>query len=682
MEIDRVTQIAYLCASLLSCILTVIFVLHIKKKAVHWSMACAMGIQTLWLISIGGGSSLGLSNHHLAVMESAHFSAWIFATAQSIQYYFRSGLPKNYKLASYSFCAVILIFDITHAIFFPEFITPENLITLQGILFSIVALLSVEQLYRNVHTVRSIKIICLNLAAMFIYDVYFFSQSLVQPELNPGFFQIRAGIVIITSLFMGIAAVTLSNNQANPARLSLSRPLVFYTTSLTLAGSLLALIALGGYYVTNLGGEWGELAYSSLLIGSIIVLVAVFTSRTTRERLTVLIDKHLFSHKYDYRTEWLKLIDRLSQPANSEDVHKQALNAVATIFKSNGGALWMHKGKVLAPVYQSNISVNILECIEPESSSFAQALERSEWVFMPTPRGENQALAQNNELLPEWANKIEGIWLILPLLNEQDLVGFMMLTRPQNDELLNWEDLDLLKTVGRQVASYLERHEQAEQLAEARQFDAFNKLAAYVMHDLKNLIAQQSLVVKNAEKHKDNPAFIDDAIQTINNSVSRMNNLLRKLQRNEPEGVRVLNLNELLLEAIKRCQKAQPLPTLRNDTIEIRVKGDFDSLVMVFVHLIQNAQDATLASGFIDINVTQEANLALISIEDNGAGMEAEFIRNRLFKPFDTTKTGKGMGIGVYQARDYIQTLGGNLNVESVPNEGTTFTISLPITIN
>lgn len=680
MEIDTVTQIAFLCASILSFIFTAIVALNIKKQSVHWSFLAAGAMQTLWLLNIALGDMLNLSINHFIIMEAAHFIAWIFATTQTVQYFCNNCLPRHYKTGLYTFCLALMTVDVLYVIYTPSFVAANTLLVLQGIFFSIVALLNVEQLYRNVQTVRLIKLLCLNLAAIFIYDVYYFSQSLVQPELSSGFFQIRAAIVIVTSVFMGMATITLPYHKDQPARLSLSRPVVFYTTSLTLAGTVLALIALGGYYVRTLGGDWGAMAYTLLLAAAVITLTLVFTSRSAREQLTVLINKHLFSHKYDYRTEWLKLIERLSQPASPEDVHRQALNAVATIFKSNGGALWLHKGKVLVPVYQENISINILESIEPESSPFVLALERSEWVFLPSSTGNNDPLAQNNEHLPDWAKRIDDIWLILPLLNESELIGFMVLTSPKNSETLNWEDLDLLKTVGRQVASYLERHEQAEQLAEARQFDAFNKLAAYVMHDLKNLIAQQSLVVKNAEKHKDNPAFIEDAIQTINNSVSRMNNLLRKLQRNEPEGIRVLNLNEVLIDATKRCQKAQPQPTLRNEFTDVRVKGDLDSLVMVFVHLIQNAQDATAASGFIDINVTLENQQVLVAIEDNGEGMEPEFIRDRLFKPFDTTKTGKGMGIGVYQAKDYIQTLGGSLMVESVPQEGTTFTISLPIT--
>lgn len=681
MNIDSVTQTAFLCASLISGIVTILLAIHIRKKNLHWSIICAGTLQTFWLFAVGTSISFQLSLGFLMILEAAHFTSWIFAAILTAQFFCKTCIPKHYKNFCYALGCATLLFDSLAYFYDPRSAAILPILTTQGLIFAIVALLSVEQLYRNVQDIRAIKIICINLAAIFIYDVYFFSQSLVQPELSSGFYQIRATIIFVASLFIGVATITLPNNPSQPARLSLSRPVVFYTTSLTIAGTLLATIALGGYYVKEIGGQWGELAYTTLLLTSLSSLLVLFTSKASRKKLSVLIDKHLFSHKYDYRTEWLKLIDRLSQPASSEEAHKQALSAVAGIFKSSGGALWMHKGKVLAPVYQSNISFNILECIEPDDSPFIQALQRSEWVFLPGNNShENRALTQNNELVPEWAQKVNDVWLILPLLNESDLVGFMLLTGAQNSQTLNWEDLDLLKTVGRQIATYLQRHDQAEQLAEARQFEAFNKLAAYVMHDLKNLIAQQSLVVKNAEKHKDNPAFIEDAIQTINNSVTRMNNLLRKLQRNEADTVRVLTLNDTLLEAVRRCQKGQPVPTLRNEHTDIRVKGDFDSLVMVIVHIVQNAQDATSPNGFIDISIEKDEHLVYITIEDNGEGMDPAFIRDRLFKPFDTTKTGKGMGIGVYQARDYIQALGGNLSVESTPTEGTTFTISIPIT--
>ncbi len=678
MDYNSVTQVAFFSASVLSIVLTSLLIRKFQQSRLIWPLILGASAHSGWCLGVGVLAIWPAASAWLLALETLHFTGWLLAALLTTESYCKDCLPRPYKFAILTIIAIAILITVLSLFgFLGAF--DHYLFAGLGLSLAIVGLLSVEQLYRNAASVRLIKLICLNLSAIFVYDVYYFSQSLIQPNLDEGFFHVRAAVSIVCTLFMGLAVITLNNKLDQPARLSLSRPVVFYTTSLTLAGTLLAVVGLGGYYVRALGGHWGSVLYALLLALAVMSIVYIFAYRSAREKLSVLINKHLFSHKYDYRSEWLKLIELLSQPAAAEDVHARAFNAIAGIFKCRGGALWMHKGKVLAPVYQHNISVNILEAIEPESSEFVRALSDAEWVFFPSSKGSNDPLAQYNEHLPEWAFSIEGIWLVLPLISETRLIGFMVLTYPKGEDSLNWEDLDLLKTVGRQVANYLLRHEQTEQLAEARQFDAFNKLAAYVMHDLKNLIAQQSLVVKNAEKHKDNPAFVDDAIQTITNSVARMNTLLRKLQRNEPESTQVLQLQAVLVEAIKRCQKAQPQPTLRNDETTIRVKADWDSLVMVFVHLIHNAQDATPATGFIDVDVRKEGGVVMIAIEDNGEGMDDDFLRDRLFRPFDTTKTGKGMGIGVYQVRDYIQTLGGTLSVESTLGEGTTFTVTLPI---
>ena len=172
----------------------------------------------------------------------------------------------------------------------------------------------------------------------------------------------------------------------------------------------------------------------------------------------------------------------------------------------------------------------------------------------------------------------------------------------------------------------------------------------------------------------------EDAIQTISNSVDRMNGLLRKLQHSDHAEIRPLKLHEVLIEANAKCQNKKPLPTLRLDKGIGTINGDNDRLVMAITHLISNAQDATKNNGFIDICVQTTQNNVAITIEDNGEGMNEAFISNRLFKPFDSTKEGKGMGIGVYQAKEIVTQLKGTLSVESSPGEGTTFKINLPLT--
>ncbi|WP_185235538.1 XrtA/PEP-CTERM system histidine kinase PrsK [Teredinibacter franksiae] len=677
MEFSNVTQTAFASAALLFFVLSATLIAQHKNTRLHWSFPLAAVGHLIWLSSIPLVNQLhGLDSSYIYIAETLHYSLWLFALVRNTEVFCSNALPKIFKYPVYIAAASALVISTYLTTLSSRLISVEHFIIWQGILFSIAGLLGVEQLYRNVINYRLVKLLSLSLAIIFIFDAYLFSQSLVFLQLNSDLWQARAAVSMATSIFMTIGVVALNMTSMQSAKITFSRPVAFYTTSLTIAGISLTLLAAGGYYVELYGGTWGTVIYTLLLACGLISVGAVFSSRTAREKMKVLINKHLFSHKYDYRAEWLKLINQLSQPTEPDEIHARAIAVVAELFKSNGGALWVKRGKVLVPVQQVHVSIDVSEMIEPNSSEFCAELTQ-EWVFSPS--SPSAALAQHNNLLPEWVEMIDEVWMIMPLLNESSLVGFIALTAPQANTTLNWEDLDLVKTVGRQVASYLERHEQSELLAESRQFDAFNKLSAYVMHDLKNLIAQQSLVVKNAEKHKDNPAFVEDAINTINNSVNRMNNLLRKLQHNEPEEISILAMKQVLIDAVKRCQKSTPPPTLRTIDPEWKVKADQDSLIMVFTHIIQNAQDATAEEGFIDISTEQDGNIACIYIEDNGLGMDTEFIQSRLFKPFETTKTGKGMGIGMYQAREYAQSLGGNIAVESSPGEGTTFIITLPL---
>jgi putative PEP-CTERM system histidine kinase len=246
---------------------------------------------------------------------------------------------------------------------------------------------------------------------------------------------------------------------------------------------------------------------------------------------------------------------------------------------------------------------------------------------------------------------------------------------------LAFEEIDLLRTSGRQVASHLAQYQADQQLAEARQFEAFNRLTAFVMHDLKNLIAQQSLMVKNAAKHKGNPQFFEDSMATIENSVARMNKLLRQLQRGDASGPQQrVRLDEALAEAIEKTESGSPEPVLQTDDEEIFTDIDRERFTAIVAHLIRNAQEATAADGSVVVKLANSDGRAVITIEDDGCGMDADFLRNRLFRPFDSTKGSQGMGIGAYQARTFVTEAGGAMDVQSSPDAGTTVSISLPLT--
>lgn len=679
MEYNNVSFTAYLSAAIMAGLLAIIYGYHrCRQQNTGWLMLAA-AVQTLHLALIAFSfRQSGLSDLWLLFFECLYFSTWVLAIALLLKSHARrQQLPLSMKLL------FGVVWPITLGVLAANLLAADFILALSAwlpLLLAVIGLVSVEQLFRHVAiNDRQIKLLCLNLAVLFLYDIYLYTHSLIFQMFDPLLWQSRAAVAIATCLFLSLGSLVLLQPRNRSAHMTLSRPIVFYTTSLVAVGLLISLLSLGGYYVRANSGNWGTVIYTLILISAVLAILTVFVSRNIRGRLSVLIDKHLFHHKYDYRLEWLRLINYLAQPAESREANQRAFYAIASVTKASGGAIWIHQQGFYEPVYQYRIPDFVSFPHEPDDSPFCRALRDSEWVFFPDS-GNNEALSQNNELLPAWTRNIPDLWLLFPLIVAEELVGFMALTKPPTgDATLTWEDLDLLKTMGRQLASYLKRHKQAEQLAEGRQFDTYNKLVAFIIHDLNNLIAQQALVVRNAERHKSNPAFIEDAIQTISNSVDRMNHLLKKLRRDESDMVQRLYITDVVQQALADCERKTPRITADLATCNHTINADQVRLVMTITHFIRNAQEATPEDGSVHVTLRCHDNQATIVIEDTGSGMDWDFIHNRLFKPFETTKSGKGMGIGVYLSREYISELGGTLTVDSVVGKGTSITMTLPL---
>ena len=268
--------------------------------------------------------------------------------------------------------------------------------------------------------------------------------------------------------------------------------------------------------------------------------------------------------------------------------------------------------------------------------------------------------------------ELKGAWLFVPLISKGRLVGLIMLVEAPGRLDLNYEDRDLLKTVGNHIAVHLAQEQSDTLLAHAQQFEAYNRLTAFLMHDLKNLIAQQSLIVENAERHKRNPEFIDDALDTISSGVKRMRRVIDHLrQTSVAQAVERVEVGKLVLQAVSDCQDRLPAPRGVIVDHQIWVQGDRDRLLTALIHAIRNAQDATPTEGTIDVLLEEAEGSMTIKVIDTGAGMDDAFVRERLFKPFDSTKGTQGVGIGAYQIKETVQSAGGRLRVRSKPGSGT-----------
>ena len=555
----------------------------------------------------------------------------------------------------------------------------ENILASGGLVVSISLVFLVERVFRSAgkESDFGLRYFCLAIIGLFLYDVILHGRTIIEGGRNADFWTARGfvnGALVLPVIYAVRKRFNLSVDTL------LSRQIVFFSYSLTAIGILLLALFSGDYYIRSFNGEWVTVLRIFLFATFFLGLAILVVSPTTRATARVLMTKALFQYKYDYRREWLRFVGTLSQSGLDAQVPETAVKAIAQIVNSPGGAVWSNTQdeQTYLPVGTWNCMLGASAGIDSESP-ILKFLKDTEWVVDLEELRQHPA-RYRGQTAADIPDPSQNWWLVVPMMLGERLSGFIILLRPSVVPVLNFEDHDLLKTAGRHVAAHIEQAETDRRLAEESQFGAYNRLTAFLMHDLNNLIAQQSLVVENAEKFRHNPDFVDDAIGTISNSVDRMRRLMDQLSAaSRPAENKRVNLSRTINSAVKRTSGVRPIPQLVKCEFDIHVRADADRLSMVIEHLLRNAQEATADEGRITISVDALEDYANISIADNGSGMTREFIQTRLFRPFDSTKGNQGMGIGVYQAREYARSLGGQLTVDSKPGTGTKFTLILPL---
>jgi len=550
----------------------------------------------------------------------------------------------------------------------------HTLLFAAGLGLAILGLVLVEQLYRRTPDEGrwGIKPLVVGLAGMFAFDLFFFSEAMLFRRLDPDIWAARG---LAHALVIPFVAVATARNTAWTIDLHLSRGVVLHSTALLVSGVYLLALAAAGYYIRFFGGSWGKMLEIALVFAALLLLALVVFSGQFRSRLRVFVSKHFFSYRFDYREEWLRFTQALSARSGQLGVQELCIKALADLVESSAGGLWMRERDLFRQVARWNLPE--IQDAEPRDGPLASFLERTGWVV---DLQESAAHPERYEgfVAPAWLGALREGWLIVPLLNGTEFVGFVLLAQPRAPMKVDWEVRDLLSTAGRQAASYLAHMQATEQLLEARKFDAFNRLSAFVVHDLKNLVAQLSLLLKNAERHRNNPEFQRDALETVEHVTQRMNAIMMQLRSGTTpvEGPKAVELAALVGQ-IQRAKGAQLPPVTVEAAAKVHALGHDDRLERVIGHLIQNALDATTENGRVTVRVFRDGANAVVEVADDGVGMTPEFVRDRLFKPFQTTKP-HGMGIGIYESFQYVTAVGGRILVDSKPYAGTRVRVSLP----
>ena len=541
---------------------------------------------------------------------------------------------------------------------------------------AVAGLVATEQVFRrSAEQARwSVKPLCLGLGAAFVFDLFLYADALLFGRLDADVWAARS---IAQALVIPCVAMATARNRDWTLEIALSRGVVFHSTAFLACGVYLLAIAGAGYYVRYFGGGWGKTLQVSFVFAALLVLGWLFSSGTLRSRLRVFINKNFFPYRYDYREEWLRFTDLLSRRDAGLSVGQRSIQALANLVESPGGALWLRDGAGYSQAARWNMPA--MQAREAADGAFPEFLSRSGWVVdLEEYRGDPSRYPAS--ALPPWLRDLADAWLVVPVIAQDELIGFAVLATPRAKVEVNWEVRDLLKTAARQAGTFLAQVQAADALLEARKFESFNKMSAFVVHDLKNLVAQLSLLLKNAQRHRHNPRFQDDMFATVRHVEERMHKLLQQLSTGSrgDEKLRAIALATLVERVIASKQAGRGSIAVDVPDPAVATIGYEQRLERVVGHLVQNALDATREAGQVRVSVVAEGGEAVIQVADSGCGMSLAFVRERLFRPFQTTKS-DGMGIGVYEVAQYAKEVGGRVEVDSRPGEGTRFRLSFPL---
>lgn len=681
--------ISYVTAAILFAIFTLLLMTRWRGRLEGRLLVAASGISTLWAVY----AAYLVSSEQVVVNYYIYHS---FEAARNISWYLflyallgplkesRNAMSKYYQYSMYFvllFVVLTLISDIflSSASFFSQIQSGYFDIKISGHLFqSVIGLILVEQVFRNTRVERrwAIKYLFLGIGAIFMYDFFVYADALLFKRIDMDAWYSRG---FINALIVPMLAMSVARNPDWSLDIFISRKAAFHMAALFGAGFYLMIMAGAGFYIGNYGGSWGTIAQAVFLFAAILFLIALLFSGQIRAQIKVFLSKHFFNYKYDYREEWLRL-SKVLESSDSNNLQENVIRAFSDLMDSSGGMLWLKNDSGLF-YGASNINMisGVVENIR-DDSSLVEFMEEKQWIIDLHEYEDNPELYQGVSF-PSWLLQIKNVWLVVPLFRNEVLMGFIILAEPRASRQINWEDRDLLKTAGYQVANQIALLKATRELVDARQFEAFNRLSSFIVHDLKNLSAQLSLILSNSSRHKSNPEFVDDMISTVENVTDKMSRMLSQLRKGivEKESKASVNLKQILTEVVSLCSGKQPVPEIKIEDAELCLYIEQERLINVLSHLVQNAQEATLDNGIVEIYAYKKQESVVIEILDNGIGMTDEFINDRLFRPFDTTKGNAGMGIGVYESREFMWSQGGDISVNSQEGMGTVFRIALPV---
>lgn len=644
-------------------------------------LACAALVTVLWSASVVTQGDDSMLAH---IFESLRNLAWL-GLMLLLLLRDRHGSWHPALVVLYGVLAAIILAEIALDLVSPDFAGSPRIMEASvfvAVVLRMTVAIGALVLVHNLYTAAApearwgIRLPMAALAGMWVFDLNLYTIAYLTRGPVDELFSVR-GLLMVA--FAGVIA--LGSRRNTQWKMRVSRAVTFQSLSLLAIGGYLVMMVLVVRALDVAGIGNLQLAQSTVIIGMSALGIALLPSQRLRAWLKVKVTKHFFQHRYDYRVEWLRFTETLGRPdADAAPLDERIIKAIADITESPGGLLLLPDEKGALVPAASWCWSSLETPSQAGDPAFAQFCERDGRIIeLDGVRRGAASSTEEHDVVPNWMIASPSVWAAVPLIHFRRLTGVVVLARPLVDRMLDWEDFDLLRLAGRQVASYLAEARGQEELLDAKRFDEFNRRFAFIMHDIKNLVSQLTLVARNAERHADNPEFRADMVATLRNSVGKMNDMLARLSqhnRGRTDEPRPVSLRAIADAIVSTRRGAHPIHV--EGSSDILALADPARLEQALAHLIQNAIDASTPDAPISVSISTRDDQASVAIIDRGRGMSAEFIRSGLFRPFASTKTG-GFGIGAYEARTLIAAMNGQVEVISREGEGTRFEILLPL---
>lgn len=509
------------------------------------------------------------------------------------------------------------------------------------------------------------RLLLLGLGFGFAFDLMIAGLALADAS---GLAAAEAARPMLRTGLVPLLALATSPALARPGRIVPSATLRRFALLILLTTLGLAVVSIGAGW---LGNRLGTAVALAVGLPAGIFVLAMGAVPGAGPRLDGWLCRHLRVHRHDYRQVWPTFVEVLTgaDPRPSDDLPERVIRAVAGTVGAGGGGIW------LVEADQSFRRLASLAMPSPTAATGLAPALAAALLAADGPLPMAEPLPGGGQW-PAFLPRPAAAWLALPLIHKEALFGVMVLAGPPGRRHLDDEDRDLLRLVARQAASYLAEDETARQLADARQFESFTRRFAYIMHDLKNVGSELTLTLANARRHRDNPAFYNDLLETLEASVDRLGRLIAQLRNERQPRLEPVALAPLLRRlaqsrADRRLILIEPLPPLA-------ARVEADALEAALDHLVDNALAALGAGGRLKLGLERREHMATVLVEDDGPGLPPGLVdaagRGR---PFTSRKPG-GLGLGLDQARHTAERVGGRFELVSRPGRGTAVALHLP----